>query len=103
MIADDRIALIRARLQELGPTQLELQDDSHLHAGHAGASGGAGHYRVRIVCARFAGLSRVARHRLVYDRLTDLMPAQIHALAVQALTPEEDSATTSTNHDGSAR
>ena len=81
---------IRARLQTaLAPVSLSIEDDSLLHAGHAGASAGAGHYRVRIVSARFQGLSRVARHRLVYDPLSDLMPAQIHALAVQALTPEE--------------
>ncbi|RZS80455.1 BolA family protein [Pigmentiphaga kullae] len=91
----DRIAGIRQRLQPLDPITLDVQDESHLHAGHAGAAGGAGHFRLRIVSPRFAGLNRVARHRLVYDRLADLMPAHIHALALQALTPEEDSAPTS--------
>lgn len=89
-----RIALIRARLEALDPGQLDVGDDSHLHAGHAGAQGGAGHFRVRIVSSRFIGLTRVARHRLVYDRLADLIPSEIHALAVQALTPEENSANT---------
>ncbi|WP_459617607.1 BolA family protein [Bordetella sp. 2513F-2] len=83
----DRIALIRARLAALEPTALEIQDESHLHAGHAGAQGGAGHYRVRIEAACFAGLSPVARHRLVYDRLRDLIPHPIHALALDARTP----------------
>ena len=64
-------------------------DDSAMHAGHAGAAGGGGHYRVRIVATRFAGLSRVARHRLVYDLLSDLMRHAIHALAIEALTPDE--------------
>ena len=89
---DDRLDWIRQRLHALAPHTLEVLDESHLHAGHAGAAGGAGHFRLRIVSPRFAGLNRVARHRLVYDRLADLMPAHIHALALQALTPEEDSA-----------
>jgi BolA protein len=66
-----------------------LTDDSHLHAGHAGAQGGAGHYSVRIVSPRFAGLGRVARHRLVYDPLSSWMPHRIHALAITALAPDE--------------
>ncbi|MPS29083.1 BolA family protein [Pigmentiphaga sp.] len=90
----DRMAWIRQRLQGLDPVTLDVQDESHLHAGHAGAAGGAGHFRLRIVSPRFAGLNRVARHRLVYDRLADLMPTHIHALALQALTPEENSAPT---------
>lgn len=78
----DRIALIRTRLAALEPTTLDIRDDSHLHAGHAGAEGGAGHYHVRIFATCFAGLSRVARHRLVYDLLQDLIPYPIHALAL---------------------
>lgn len=84
----DLDAQIRARLAALEPARLDIRDDSHLHAGHAGAAGGA-HFHLLIVAARFAGLGRVARHRLVYDRLADLMPARIHALALQALTPQE--------------
>lgn len=71
----------------LAPDAVEVQDDSHLHAGHAGAREGR-HFTVRIVSERFAGLSRVARHRLVYDALHDLIPQGIHALAIQADTPE---------------
>jgi len=80
----DRLALIRERLSALSPTALEIEDESHLHVGHAGAAGGAGHYRVHITAACFAGLSPVARHRLVYDRLFDLMPHAIHALVIEA-------------------
>ena len=72
----------------LAPTALEVQDDSHLHAGHAGAREGR-HFSVRIVSGRFHGLGRVARHRLVYDALHSLMPRGIHALAIDARVPDE--------------
>jgi BolA protein len=86
----DRITRIRALLQQgLSPQSCEVEDESALHAGHAGAAGGAGHYRVRIVASAFAGRSRLARHRLVYDCLHDLMQAEIHALAIVALDPSE--------------
>ena len=80
---------LRAALE---PTHLALIDESAKHAGHAGAASGGGHFHLRIVAARFAGLSRVARHRLVYDPLSDLMRNAIHALAIEALTPDEASA-----------
>lgn len=83
----DRMQLIRERLAALSPVSLEIEDESHLHAGHAGAAGGASHYRVRIVAECFAGLSPVARHRLVYHHLQDLIPYPIHALALQAQAP----------------
>lgn len=76
---------LRAALQ---PTEFTLQDDSHLHAGHAGAREGS-HYTVRLVSQRFAGLNRVARHRLVYDVLKAEMQAGIHALAIDARAPGE--------------
>jgi BolA protein len=72
----------------LAPVTLEVQDDSHLHAGHAGAREGR-HFSLRIVSDRFNGLSRVARHRLVYDSLHDLIPRGIHALAIDARAPGE--------------
>ena len=79
---------IRAALQaELAPQTLEVIDDSHLHAGHAGAREGR-HFTVRIASARFAGLSRIAQHRLVYDALRDLIPQGIHALAIEATIPD---------------
>jgi len=76
-------AALRAALQ---PTEIEVGDDSHLHVGHSGAREG-GHYSVRIRSERFAGLSRVARHRLVYDSLGSLMSSGIHALIIDAQTP----------------
>lgn len=66
---------------------IHVIDDSHRHVGHAGAAGGAGHFTVRIVSARFEGLRTVARHRLVYDALRDWMPDRIHALAIDARAP----------------
>ncbi len=72
----------------LAPAALEVQDDSHLHAGHAGAREGR-HFSVRITSPGFKGLSRVARHRLVYDALRSLMPRGIHALAIDARVPDE--------------
>ena len=80
---------LAARLQAaLAPERLEVQDDSLLHAGHAGAREGR-HFSVRIRSARFAGLSRPARHRLVYDALGPLLPQGIHALAIEARAPGE--------------
>lgn len=81
---------IRARLQHLAPESLEVFDDSADHAGHAGAKdSGGGHFQVVIVSSAFTGRSRIARHRLVYDALRDLMPGSIHALAIVAHAPEE--------------
>ncbi len=74
--------------QAFAPLQLDVEDDSASHAGHAGAASGS-HFNVSIVSAAFAGKSRVARHRLVYDALADAMRNGIHALAIVALTPEE--------------
>jgi len=85
-----RYDMIRNRLNAaLKPTALELEDESHLHAGHAGAEGGRGHYRLRIVSAQFAGLRPIARHQLVYRSLGELMQTDIHALSIVAHTPEE--------------
>jgi BolA family transcriptional regulator, general stress-responsive regulator len=87
---DTRIERIRSRLEaDLAPLECVLGDDSALHAGHAGAASGGGHYTVRIVSSRFEGLRLVMRHRLVYDSLRDLMHTEIHALAITALTPAE--------------
>jgi BolA protein len=82
--------MIRARLSRLAPDTLEVFDDSHEHAGHAGAKDGGGHFQLVIVSRQFAGKNAVARHRLVYDALSDLMPKQIHALAIRAYAPEEE-------------
>ncbi len=86
----DRIAVIRERIEQvLHPVMLEIQDDSAMHHGHAGAAAGGGHYSVRVVSAQFSNLSLLARHRLVYQCVNDLMPAVIHALSIKALAPEE--------------
>jgi BolA protein len=82
-------ATIRERLSTLAPESLEVYDDSHEHAGHVGAKGGGGHFQLVIVSRQFHGKPAVARHRLVYQALSDLMPARIHALAIRAYTPEE--------------
>jgi BolA protein len=81
--AGDVQAALQAAFQ---PVALEVIDDSHLHAGHAGAREGR-HFTVRIRSERFAGLNRVARHRLVYDALAAWMPRGIHALAIDAQAP----------------
>ncbi|GAB3538668.1 BolA family transcriptional regulator [Noviherbaspirillum agri] len=86
----DRVKQIRARLTAtFAPVECQLVDDSHLHAGHAGAASGAGHFSVRLVSDRFDGLNRLARHRLVYDCLRDMMHSDIHALNIVALAPSE--------------
>ena len=82
-------AQIEQRLRQgLQPEYLEVQDDSAQHAGHAGAREG-GHYTVRVVSERFRGLTRVARHRLVYDLMAELMRQGILALAIDAKAPGE--------------
>ena len=78
--------VLRAALAPL--QRLEVINESHLHAGHAGAGEGS-HFRVKIVSARMAGLARVARHRLVYDALCDVIPQGVHALAIEARSPDE--------------
>ena len=83
----ERIHLALAAAFE--PSFLEVTDDSHLHAGHAGAASGGGHYSVKIVSDRFTGQRLVMRHRLVYDAVHDMMRAEIHALAITALAPSE--------------
>ncbi len=91
--AADRIQRIEARLRAvLEPQELEIEDESHRHRGHAGAREGGGHFAVRIVSEAFAGKNRLARHRLVYDTLEAEMGTEIHALSVQASTPEEAAA-----------
>lgn len=93
-----RIALIEARLRDaLAASVVSVRDDSAQHAGHVGAAAG-GHYTVTLVSSAFGGKARVARHRLVYDALADLMQRGIHALAIIAYTPEEFARL----HDGGA-
>ena len=85
MNSSDRIAIIDAKLRAaLDVTSLEIVDESHLHVGHAGAASGGGHFQVVITAKDFSGLSKLARHRLVYEALGDAMKTDIHALSIKA-------------------
>ena len=89
-MSDSRMEQMRARFEAaLAPVELTLEDDSAMHAGHAGAASGGGHYNLRIVSLQFEGLKLVTRHRLVYDSVHDMMHKEIHALAITALAPSE--------------
>ena len=86
----ETIDLIVDRLrQELSAESVEIEDQSHLHVGHAGAASGGGHYQVTIVASCFKGLNTLARHRLIYDALNNLMKKEIHALSIQAYSEDE--------------
>lgn len=88
--ARDRSAWIEETLRRtLEPEHLEVVDESEAHRGHPGAADGGGHYRVTLVSRRFDGESRVRRHRIVYEALSTAMGAEIHALSLDTLTPEE--------------
>lgn len=80
---------IGQRLRALSPQALEIEDESAKHVGHIGAQSGGGHYRIVIVSSEFTGKRAIARHRLVYDALAEMMNREIHALAIHALTPDE--------------
>ncbi|WP_235565754.1 MULTISPECIES: BolA family protein [unclassified Lysobacter] len=87
---EQRVAAIRAALEAaLAPQSLTVEDDSHRHAGHAGAQDGRGHYNVDVVSAAFVGLNPIARHRAVYAALGEMMTTDIHALAIKARAPGE--------------
>jgi BolA protein len=79
--------LRKTLLARFAPIHLSIEDESHHHAGHAGAAGGHSHFRVRIVAEAFRGMTPVARHRLVYSALDDMLKTDIHALAIEALPP----------------
>lgn len=86
----ERVELIRLALElRLRPVELVVEDESHLHAGHAGARSGKGHFRVRVVAEAFRGMRLIHRHRAVYDALGGLMQTDIHALAIDARAPGE--------------
>ncbi len=82
-------ALLERFRQAFPEATIQLEDESHLHVGHAGAEGGAGHFRVRVIDTKFNGLQHIARHRLVYDAVSDWMPDRVHALNIIAMTLEE--------------
>jgi BolA protein len=88
MNSSSRAARLRERLEaHFTPVELLIEDESHKHAGHAGAAGGQSHFRIRIVAEAFRGLAPIARHRRVYAAVGDLMQTDIHALAIEALPP----------------
>ena len=82
-------ATLESRLAAFDPIALEIRDDGALHVGHAGAAGGAGHFSVTIVSEHFLGMTRLARHRAILDRVGDLIPYPVHALAIAAYAPDE--------------
>ncbi len=83
------VAKIKEKLAALSPTELKITDDSASHAGHAGAKSGGGHFFLTIVSDSFAGKPTLARHRMVYDALGELMQKDIHALSITAYTAAE--------------
>ena len=85
----DLASAIRERLTALEPRSVELLDESGRHVGHAGAAAGGSHFRLVIVSPRFAGLPKLERHRMIYAALGALMHREIHALAIQAIAPDE--------------
>ena len=87
---NDRTAMLRERLtRALQPVELDIIDESAKHAGHAGAASGGGHFIVNIVSPAFENKTLIQRHRLVYDAVDDIMHSEIHALSIQARTPQE--------------
>lgn len=88
-MSEDRAARMETLLRKaFSPSKLQIKDQSHLHAGHAGARDGRGHYEVTIVAEAFAGLRPLARHRMIYDALGSLMETDIHALRINASAPD---------------
>ncbi len=86
----ERVQQIEAKLRAaFEPELLDMIDDSHKHAGHAGSKGGAGHFDLTIVSDKFSGMNTIGRHRLIYDALSEMMPGEIHALSIKAFSPEE--------------
>lgn len=89
-MSKDRAATIEELLiAAFAPTELLVKDQSHLHAGHAGAQEGKGHFEVKIVSDKFAGQSRITRHRMVYDALGTFIDSDIHALKINAVSPSD--------------
>ncbi len=86
---NDCLEKIRLHLATLNPTVLELIDESHRHAGHAGAASGGGHYVLSVTSMQFVGKNTMARHRMIYSALGDLMKREIHALTIKAYAPNE--------------
>ena len=84
----DLIETIRIRLATLAPISLEIEDDSAAHTGHKG-NGGGGHFNIKVISSHFSQKSQIMRHRLIYQALSDLIPQQIHALSIVAISPTD--------------
>ena len=84
-----RVEAIQASLAVLDPVSIDIIDESARHAGHAGARDGGGHYVLRIVSAQFIGKNTVARHRMIYSALGEMMKREIHALKIEAIAPDK--------------
>jgi len=90
-MGESRITRIQSRLESaFAPARVSVRDDSAKHAGHPGARGGAGHFAVRIESEAFKGQNRLQRHRMVHEALADMMPSDIHALIIEAISPDDD-------------
>jgi BolA protein len=90
-MARPSVERIKSRLESaFAAARVSVRDDSARHAGHEGAHGGAGHFQVRIESEAFAGRSRLQRHRMVYKALADMLPGEIHALNIEAISPDDD-------------
>ncbi|MGB4913125.1 MAG: BolA family protein [Candidatus Dechloromonas phosphoritropha] len=87
-MSSETAELLRQRMAVLDPTSVAIEDESHRHAGHAGAKDG-GHYKITIVAAAFIGQNTVKRHRTVYAAAGDLMSGRIHAISIRAFSPDE--------------
>ena len=87
---EERLAEITARLEAtFSPESLQVDDESHLHAGHEGAKDGRGHFRVLVISDKFQGQSPIKRHRMIYQAMGELMQTDIHALTIEAFAPDE--------------
>lgn len=90
-MSEARVARIEALLTSaFAPDELLVKDQSHLHAGHAGAQGGGGHFEIRIVATEFRDVGRIQSHRMIYDALAEMMTSEIHALSIRATAPKTD-------------
>lgn len=87
-MSGETVELLRQRLAGLEPLSITIEDESHRHAGHAGAKDG-GHYKITIVAAAFAGHNTIRRHRMIHEAVGDLMRGRIHALSIRAFSPDE--------------
>jgi BolA family transcriptional regulator, general stress-responsive regulator len=91
-LSKERVASIRSRLEAaFAPDELDIIDESHRHAGHAGAKDGRGHFHVRILSQQFSGKKTLERHRMVYAALGPMMQTDIHALGLIAISPDDKS------------